>query len=80
MHRNGHGPSVEWAQASIPFPTAPGLGWRRHMSKIAMEIGTVFAVRVPPRIAHLTTTGPRNSLGPSAGIETFASTRSRWSR
>jgi hypothetical protein len=43
MHRNGLGPSVEWAHASIAFQTVPGLGWRRHMSQIAAEIGTVLA-------------------------------------
>jgi len=44
---NGNGPSVGWTIASIPFHTAPGIGWRLHMSKIAAEIRTVLPVRAP---------------------------------
>jgi hypothetical protein len=40
---NGNGPSVGWTIASIPFHTAPGIGWRLHIKKIAAEIGTVVA-------------------------------------
>jgi hypothetical protein len=37
MQRSGNGPSVGWAYGSIPFDTAPGIGWRLHMSQIASE-------------------------------------------
>ena len=38
MQQNGNDPAVGWTIASIPFHTAPGIGWRLHMSKIAAEI------------------------------------------
>jgi hypothetical protein len=38
---------VGWTIASIPFHTAPGIGWRLHMSKIAATIRTVLPVRAP---------------------------------
>jgi hypothetical protein len=44
MQRSGNGQSVGWVFASIPFHTAPGIGWRLHMSKIAAEI---LPVRAP---------------------------------
>jgi hypothetical protein len=37
MQRSGSGQSVGWTIASIPFHTAPGIGWRLHISKIAAE-------------------------------------------
>jgi hypothetical protein len=39
MQRNNNGSSVSWTIASIPFHTAPGIGWRLHMSKISAEAG-----------------------------------------
>jgi hypothetical protein len=45
--RNSNGQSVGWTIASIPFRTAPGIGWRLHMSKIAAKIRTVLPVRAP---------------------------------
>ena len=39
MKRSGNGPSVGWWPfASIAFQPARGVGWRLHMSKIALQI------------------------------------------
>jgi hypothetical protein len=46
MKRSGNGPSVGWSFASIAFQAAPGIGWRLHMSKIALVI---LPVRAAPR-------------------------------
>jgi hypothetical protein len=45
MKRSAYALSTRWAFGSIRFSAEPGIGWRRHMSKIAAELAKSMRAR-----------------------------------